>query len=221
MKETEHRINAIIDGIEVECQKGKSILEAANQVGIKIPTLCYSPDLKPTGVCRICVVEVEGAKTLVGSCHTLIDNGMTIHTRSPKVLKARRSTVELSMAGHTGECVTDMNASNCELRKLADLIESGAPKFLMRKPRWYPIEEFNPYVRRDMSRCILCRKCIGACQEIAKKNIFGIAYRGFASKVVVDFDEALTTDACRNCGICIEYCPTGALSKPKTKSETK
>ncbi|UCF95683.1 MAG: (2Fe-2S)-binding protein [Desulfobacterales bacterium] len=203
-----------IDGREVTAHEGMTILEAARLVDIEIPTLCHSPDLIPSGNCRVCVVEIEGARTLAGACHTPAADGMVIQTRSPKVLTSRRATVELLMAGHTGECVTDVHTDQCDLRKLADHLEGGAPRFLMRKPRWYPIEEANPYVRRDMSKCILCRKCIGACQEIAKKNVYGIAYRGFASKVVVDFDDPLTTEVCRDCGICIDYCPTGALSKP-------
>ena len=214
-------VKATIDGTEVSGHGAMTILEAARTIGIEIPTLCHSPDLIPTGNCRVCVVEVEGARTLLGSCHTPIANGMVIYTRSPKVLTARKATVELLMAGHTGECVTDEHTSECDLRKLADELEGGAPRFLMRKPRWYPIEAFNPYVRRDMSQCVLCRKCISACREIAKKNVFGIAYRGFAAKVIVDFDDPLTTEICRDCGICIDYCPTGALSKPTVKSEVK
>jgi Pyruvate/2-oxoacid:ferredoxin oxidoreductase delta subunit len=149
-----------------------------------------------------------------GACHTPIAEGMVIHTRSLKVLTARKATVELLMAGHTGECVTDEDTHRCGLRKLADQLESGAPRFPMRNPRRYPAEELNPYVRRDMSKCILCRRCIGACREKAEKNVFSMAYRGFASKVIVDFDGPLTTDVCRDCGICVDYCPTGALSKP-------
>jgi NADH-quinone oxidoreductase subunit G/formate dehydrogenase alpha subunit len=214
-------IKISIDGREVAASEGTTILDAAGVMGIEIPTLCHHPDLVPTGNCRVCVVEVEGARTLAGACHTQIASGMVIHTQSFRVLAARKATVELLMAGHTGECVTDEHTDKCDLRKLADLLEGGAPRFLMRKPRWYPIEEFNPYVRRDMSKCILCRRCIGACREIAKKNVYGIAYRGFASKVVVDFDDPLKTEVCRDCGICIDYCPTGALGKPTQGGEVK
>ncbi len=139
-----------IDGREFVGQKGMTILEAAKAIGIDIPTLCHKPDLAPSGNCRVCVVEVEGARTLAGACHTPIASGMVIQTQSPKVLRARKATVELLMAGHTGECVTDEHTSKCDLRKVADLLEGGAPRFQMRKPRWYPIEEFNPYVRREM-----------------------------------------------------------------------
>ena len=207
-------VRLTIDEIEVNGHDGMTILEAARIAGIEIPTLCHDPNLTPTGNCRICVVEMEGSRTLVGACHTPITEGMVIRTNSPTVAMARKATIELLMAGHTGECVTDEHTGACALRKLADQLECGPPRFQMRKPRWHMIENTNPYVRRDMSKCILCRKCIGACTEIAKKNIYSMAYRGFASKVVVEFDEPLTTELCRDCGICIDYCPTGALSKP-------
>ena len=210
------KIKATINGTDVKVEAGTTILEAARTAGIEIPTLCHSPDLKPTGNCRICVVEVQGARTLVGACHTPILDGMVIKTHSSKVMMARKATIELLMAGHTGECVTDEHTGACALRKLADQLESGAPRFLMRRPRWYPVEATNPYVMRDMSKCILCRKCISACTEIAGKNVFSLAYRGFATKVVVDCDDPLKTEVCRDCGICIDYCPTGALSKPLT-----
>ncbi len=203
-----------IDGADVIGRRGMTILEAAKIIGVEIPTLCHHPDLTPSGNCRVCVVEVEGARALTGACHTPIAGGMIIQTRSPKVRAARKIAVELLMVGHTGECVRDEYTHSCELRKLAEQLEGGAPRFLTRKPRTYPIEELNPYVCRDMSKCILCRRCIGACREIAKKNVYSIAYRGFASKVVVDFDDPLTTELCRDCGICIDYCPTNALAKP-------
>jgi NADH dehydrogenase/NADH:ubiquinone oxidoreductase subunit G len=210
------KIKATINGTEVQADAGTTILEAARTAGIEIPTLCHSPDLKPTGNCRICVVEVQGARTLVGACHTPILDGMVIKTHSSKVIMARKATIELLMAGHTGECVTDEHTGACALRKLADQLESGSPRFLMRRPRWYPVEATNPYVMRDMSKCILCRKCISACTEIAGKNVYSLAYRGFATKVVVDCDDPLKTDVCRDCGICIDYCPTGALSRSLT-----
>ncbi|MEJ2170168.1 MAG: 2Fe-2S iron-sulfur cluster-binding protein [Desulfobacterales bacterium] len=210
------KIKATINGTEIRADAGTTILDAARTAGIEIPTLCHNPDLKPTGNCRICVVEVQGARALVGACHTPVSAGMVIETNSPKVLMARKATIELLMAAHTGECVTDEHTGTCALRKLADQLESGSPRFLMRRPRWYPVEATNPYVVRDMSKCILCRKCISACTEIARKNVYSLAYRGFATKVVVDCDDPLKTDVCRDCGICIDYCPTGALSRSLT-----
>jgi NADP-reducing hydrogenase subunit HndD len=205
-------VNASIDGKKVRVRDGTTILQAAEANGIKIPTLCHIKDQLPTGACRVCVVEVDGSRTLVGSCHTPLSEGMVVHTGSPKVTAARKVIVELMLTGHTGDCVIDTNAENCKLHNLASDYEVGAPRFNVRAPRFYPAEESNPYVCRNMSKCILCRKCVLACSSIAQKNILSLAYRGFKSKVVTGFDEALTHEVCRDCGICIEYCPTGALS---------
>jgi NADH dehydrogenase/NADH:ubiquinone oxidoreductase subunit G len=213
-------VNIVIDGHEIKGLDGMTILEAAEQNGIEIPTLCHSPQLTPAGVCRVCVVEVEGAKTLVGSCHTPITEGMVIRTRSHKVLAARKAILELLLTAHTGDCVTDMDAKDCELHRIASLLEVGPPRFRVRRQRSYPAEENNPHVRRNLSKCILCRRCIKACSEIAKQDVFSVGYRGFQSKIVVDFDDALLNEVCRDCDICIDLCPTGALSKPLSEEET-
>jgi len=205
-------VNISIDGKSLKVRDGTTILEAATSLGITIPTLCHIKGLIPTGVCRVCVVEVEGSKTLMGACHTPVSNGMVVHTGSPRVVAARRVIVELLLTAHTGDCVNDTNAENCKLHNLASDYEVGAPRFNVKAPRFHPIEESNPYVRRDLSKCVLCRKCVTACREIAHKNVLSIGYRGFRSKVVSGFDEPLTSEACRDCGICIEHCPTGALS---------
>jgi NADH dehydrogenase/NADH:ubiquinone oxidoreductase subunit G len=212
-------IQVVINGKEVRSQEDLTILQVAQQIGVEIPTLCFSLDLKPTGTCRICVVEVEGSRTLVGACHTPIAPGMIIHTNSPKVLAARRAIVELLQAAHDSVCVTDPTCQLCELHKLCSDLQVRPAGFRVRQRRSYPVEENNPYVRRDMSKCILCRRCIQACTEIAKKNVFAMAYRGYDSKVVVDYDVALNTEACRDCGICIDYCPTNALSRPQKVEE--
>lgn len=204
----------VIDGREVGGKEGMTILEAAEKIGVSIPTLCHKPELSPYGGCRICVVEVEGSPRLVASCHTHIVSGMVVHTRTPKVLAARKVALELLLTGHTGPCVTDREARNCELHKLAAELELGPPRFRVKAPRSYPIEDVSPYVRRDMSRCILCTRCIRACTEIAKKDVYSMAYRGFRSKVVVDLDEPLNKEVCKDCGVCIDYCPTTALTKP-------
>jgi NADH dehydrogenase/NADH:ubiquinone oxidoreductase subunit G len=204
----------VLDGTEVSAEEGMTILEAAEKVEIEIPTLCHRPDLTPFGGCRVCVVEVEGSPKLVASCHTPIKAGMVIRTDTPRVRSARKVALELMLTAHTGPCVTDQEAHACELHNLAAQLEVGLPRFKVRAPRNYPVEEISPYVRRDLSKCILCQRCIRACNEIAKKNIYAMAYRGFQSKVVVDCDVALDKEACKDCGVCIEYCPTSALTKP-------
>jgi len=203
-----------IDGQAVSAPPGTTILKAAEMAGVRIPTLCHAPELRPSGVCRVCLVEVHGARTLAAACHTPITAGMVVRTRTPRVLDARRAVVELLLTAHTGTCVTDPSAKNCVLHKLASDLEVGPPRFQVRQPRSYPPESENPYVCRDLSKCILCRRCVRACQEVAKKDVYSIALRGFASKVVVGLDEPLTLEVCKDCGICIDYCPTGALYAP-------
>ncbi len=214
------KVTITINGSSVSGRDGMTVLEVAQENGIEIPTLCYIPELPPTGACRVCVVEVEGSRTLVGSCHTPITEGMVIHTHSPKVLETRRVIVELLLASHCGSCFMCEKANLCELRKIAADLDVGLPRFQVRK-RYYPIEDVSPYIQRDLSKCILCRRCVRACAEIARKNVFGIAYRGFNSKVVVDFDQPLDKEVCRDCDVCISVCPTGALSKPRKMSEEK
>jgi len=141
-----------------------------------------------------------------------------VRTNTAKVLEARRANLELLMTAHTGPCVTDPEARNCSLHNLAAELEMGPPRFRVRKAREYPVEDVSPYVRRDLSKCILCRKCIRACKEIAKKEIFAMAYRGFHSKVVVDCDVPLDKEVCKDCGICVEYCPTSALARAKERT---
>jgi predicted molibdopterin-dependent oxidoreductase YjgC len=210
-----NEVTLTIDGTKVSALKGATILEAADSVGITIPRLCHQEGIKPSGNCRICVVEVEGSRALVGSCHTPIAEGMVIATGSSRVRKARQATIELLLAGHTGTCVTDLEARECGLHKLAADLEAGPPRFHVKRPRLYTAEHLSPYVLRDMSKCILCRKCIRACNEIARQKVYSMAYRGFASKVVVDCDKPLNKEVCKDCGICIEYCPTNALLWPE------
>ena len=209
-----------INGFKLSGREGMTILEIARENGIDIPTLCYSPELIPIGACRICVVEVEGSKTLVGSCHTPITQEMVIYTHSLKVLEARKAMVELLLASHPDNCLVCDKANRCELRKIAADLEVGLPRFKSRK-RYYPIEDVSPYIVRDLSKCILCRRCIRACSEIKKADVFAMAYRGFDSKVVVDLDQPLDKDVCRDCDVCISLCPTGALSKPSKIGEEK
>ena len=213
-------VTVTIDGNEVSGHEEMTILELAQENGIDIPTLCYTPELPPIGACRICVVEVEGSRTLVGACHTPIAQGMVIHTHSPKVLETRKVIVELLLASHCGTCYMCEKANICELRKIAADLEVGLSRFEVRK-RFYPKEDVSPYIERDLTKCILCRRCVRACREIARQNVFDIGYRGFDSKIVVDCDQPLDKDVCRDCDVCISLCPTGALSRPKKVSEEK
>ena len=209
-----------MNGRQVTGSDGMTILEVATENGIDIPTLCYHEKLAPIGACRLCVVEVEGSRTLVGACHTPITPGIVIHTHSPKVIETRKAIIELLLASHPDNCLVCDKANLCELRKIAADLEIGLPRFRLRK-HYYPIEDVSPYIVRDLSKCVLCRRCVRGCHEIARQNVFSIAYRGFDSKVVVDLDEPIDKDVCRDCDVCISLCPTGALSKPSKVTEEK
>jgi NADH dehydrogenase/NADH:ubiquinone oxidoreductase subunit G len=213
-------VQLTLNGVQVTGRSDQSILELARDNGIEIPTLCYIEGLPPTGACRVCVVEVDGSRTLVASCHTPIAKGMVIQTHSPRVLETRRLIVELLLADHCGNCFQCDKANMCELRKVAADLGVALPRFQLPK-RWYQVEDVSPYIERDLSKCILCRRCVKACSEIAKKGVLSVAYRGSDSKIVYDADQPLDTEACRDCDVCISRCPTGALAKPRKVGREK
>jgi NADH-quinone oxidoreductase subunit G/NADP-reducing hydrogenase subunit HndD len=213
-------IELTINDTQVNGALGATILEVARAKGIDIPTLCYHEKLAPIGACRLCMVEIAGARTLVAACYTPVSQGMVVYTHSPKVVEARRAIVELMLASHPESCLVCDKANICELRQLAADLGVGLPRFRLRK-KFYPIEDVSPYVIRDMSKCILCRRCVRGCSEIAGQNIFAIANRGFESKVVVDLDDPLDKEVCRDCEVCTALCPTGALALVSQKREGK
>lgn len=213
-------ISVTINGSQLAAREDMTILQVAQENGLDIPTLCYIPELPPIGACRVCVVEVEGSRTLVASCHTPITPGMVIHTHSPKVLETRRVIIELLLASHPDVCIVCDKANLCELRKVAADLGVGLPRFRLKK-HYYPLEDISPHIIRDMSKCIMCRRCVKGCNEIAKQKVYGVAYRGFDSKVVVDFDQPIDKDVCRGCDVCISLCPTGSLSKVSKVREGK
>ena len=213
-------INLTINGKEVGGRPGMTILEAARENGIDIPTLCHIPDLPPIGACRLCVVEVEGSRTLVGSCHTPVTEGMVIQTHSPKVIATRKVLVELMLASHPDACLICDKANICELRRIAADLEIGLPRFRTRK-HYYPVENENSNMLRDMSKCVQCRRCVVACKSPGGEPLFGMAYRGFDSKVVHGYDQPLGSESCDNCDACIEICPSGALQKARKRGEER
>ena len=207
-------VTVTMNGAPVTGREGLTILEVARDNGIDIPTMCYLKDLTPVGACRLCVVEVKGSRTLVGSCHTPIVPGMVIETHSPKVLGGRRVLIELMMSSHPDSCIVCEAANCCELRTRATDFEVGLPRYRTRM-HYFPVEDENPDIVRDMSKCILCRRCVAACYNTEGKKLFSLAYRGFETKVVYGLDKPLPGDeTCRDCKACISLCPTGALRLP-------
>ena len=216
----EKKTNLTINGATVSGREGMTILEVAKENGIDIPTLCYLSDLPPIGACRLCVVEVEGCRTLVGSCHTPINEGMVVHTHSPKVIATRQILVELMLASHPDSCLVCDKANICELRKIATDLEVGLPRFSIRK-HYYPVEDENPYIIRDMSKCVSCRRCVVACKNARGESMFSMAYRGFDSKVIFGCDQPVGDEVCQDCDECIALCPSGALRKPRKAGEER
>ncbi|MDP6448565.1 MAG: 2Fe-2S iron-sulfur cluster-binding protein [Dehalococcoidales bacterium] len=219
-KEIENEITLTMNGSPVSGRAGMTILEVARENGIDIPTLCHVSRLPPSGVCRLCVVEVAGSRTLVGACHTPITEGMMVATHSPKILAARKILVELLMASHPDSCLICDKANICELRNIAADLEIGLPRFRARK-HYYPLEYENPNIIRDMSKCILCRRCVVACQDLKGERLFSVAYRGFESKVVSGCDQPVDKEACQDCDECITLCPSGALRRPRRPGEER
>jgi NADH dehydrogenase/NADH:ubiquinone oxidoreductase subunit G len=214
------KITLTMNGAQVTARAGMTILEVARENGIDIPTLCYLEDSPPIGACRLCVVEVEGSRTLVGSCHTPATEGMVVQTHSPKVLETRKVLVELMLASHPDSCLICDKANLCELRRIAADLDIGLSRFRAHK-HYYMVEDQNPNIIRDMAKCILCRRCVTACKNIKGEKMFSVAYRAFDSKVVYGFDQPVNRDACQDCDVCISVCPTGALSKPGRVGEKK
>lgn len=213
-------IDVILNGTPVSGSEGMTILELAQENGVDIPTLCYMPESTPTGACRICVVEVTGANTLAGACHTPIRPDMEIQTHSPAVLEARRVILELILASHPDSCVICDAANRCDLRRIATDLGVGLLRF-GKKRRYYPLEDVSPYIVRDLTKCILCQRCVIACREIKGEGVFNIAYRGPKCKIIVDFDKPLDKNICESCDVCVQACPVGALTKREERFSPK
>jgi len=203
-------VNLTINGQTIAAQAGQTILEAATAVGIKIPTLCHHPALKPIGSCRMCLVEVAGQRTLQPACTFKVAEGMEVQTHSPRVEETRRFVLELLLSDHPLDCMTCERTGNCELQDLAYQYGIKQTRF-PGVQHAYPIDTSNPFFERDYEKCILCRRCVRACDEINGVEAIGVIQRGFDSKIGTAFDGTMQESPCEFCGMCVEVCPTGAL----------
>lgn len=212
-----------IDGIKVEVPEGTTVLEAARKAGVYIPTLCYDEDLKPYGACRLCVVEIEKMRGLPTSCTTPATDGMVVHTETPSVNRSRRITMELIMANHHGDCLTCSKNQNCELQAVARYLGVEQEHFdRMRKSKTkVAIDDSHPAFTRDLNKCILCGRCVRACNEIACVGAIDFAFRGNSAKVSTFGDKPLLESICEGCGECLERCPTGALIPKNARQATR
>lgn len=212
-------INITINGKELAVEPGTTILEAARKHKIHIPTLCYHEDLCIAGICRICLVEVEGEKTLQASCTVPITRPVKIKTHTEKVRKARRNILELMLANHYGECYTCFRNRNCELQKLAKEYGVDSLRFAHVTERRHLVDKSSRAVVRDKDKCILCKRCIRTCQDIQGVGALEAANRGIKSEIQTFFDQPLGDAVCINCGQCINRCPTGALREHDRSDE--
>ena len=203
-------VTITLDGREVSGYPGMTILELARESGIDIPTLCYDPRLTSVGACRVCLVEDERTGSLLASCVTPIAPEMVINTHSPRVIEHRKTIVQLMLASHPDSCFVCDKGNRCQLHQIASDMSTGLVEF-QRIPQMAAIEEVNPFIERDMSKCILCAKCIRACQELVVEGAIDYFGRGFIAKPATLNDLPLEDSECTFCGACVALCPTGAL----------
>ena len=206
------KVTLTINGKEIAVPAGTSILDATEKAGFKIPRLCHDKDLPPVGACRLCVVEVKGARALVASCATEAANGMEVQTHSPSVIEARKMILELLVANHPLDCMTCEKLGDCRLADYCYEYGIKQSSFTGEKHN-FEIDENNSFIVRDNNKCILCGKCIRACSEWTGIDNLDFAYRGFNTKATPFWDSKLIESDCVFCGNCVAVCPTGALTE--------
>jgi formate dehydrogenase major subunit len=203
-------VKVTIDGKEIAAQPGQTVLQAAQAAGIDIPTLCNHPALAPLGACRICLVEIEKQRTLQPACTFQVSDGMVVHTESEKVVETRKFLLELLFSERNHYCMYCQMSGDCELQKLAYRYGLDAWRY----PRPYtplPVDATRQHFVMDHNRCILCRRCIRACQELVGNYTLGLGGRGADTMIVADMNVPFGSSSCISCGTCLQVCPTGAL----------
>lgn len=203
-------INITIDGIKTQVPRNYTVLEAARSLNINIPTLCFLKGLNEVGACRMCVVEVQGGRSLQASCVLPVAEGMVVRTSSPAVLDARKTILELILARHERECLTCSRNLNCELQKLCEEMGIDKVSFEGSKIR-YQLDEASPSIVRDQNKCILCGRCVSVCKKVQDTGAIDFAHRGVKTTVTTSYSRGLEEVNCINCGQCIKMCPVGAL----------
>lgn len=204
-------ISLTINGKDLQVPRGTLLLDACRAAGADIPTLCYDPDLRLAGSCRMCVVEAQGRRNLLASCVTPAENGLVIETESPAVVEARKVVLELLLARHKLECHVCEKDGDCRLQEYCYRYGVKESRFAGEGPHFYK-DDANPFIERDYDKCLMCTRCVRACEEITGARAINVAERGHHTYISTAFNGELEDSPCVFCGQCIMVCPVGALS---------
>jgi NADP-reducing hydrogenase subunit HndD len=203
-------VNITIDSRKIQVPKDYTVLEAARFANISIPTLCFLKEINEIGACRMCVVEIQGAKSLQAACVYPVSEGLVISTQTPAVREARKVTLELILSNHEKKCLTCVRSRNCELQKLTEDLNIQDIRFEGESGK-FPIDNLSPSVVRDPNKCVLCRRCVSMCKNVQTVAVIDTNERGFKTVVAPAFGMSLNDSPCAMCGQCINVCPVGAL----------
>ncbi len=212
-------VNIKINGVALSVPAGSTILEAAKLACIDIPTLCYLKEINAIGACRICVVAVKGARSLVTACVYPVNEGMEIWTNTPEVIDARKKTLKLILSTHDRKCLSCVRSGDCELQKLSNDFNVTDEFYFDGEKSSYEIDYSATHMYRDNNKCILCRRCVAACEKTQGIGVIGANNRGFNTEICSAFDMGLGETSCVSCGQCIAVCPTGAIYEKDNTEE--